>query len=64
MKYDWIDYTSAHKELIDSWMDENAKYFTGCDEGFDEYYQSSINDPETKLGEIFGLKSLSTIPSR
>ena len=56
MKYDWIDYTSAYKELVDSWMDEDAKRFTGCDEGFDEYYQEMLNDPETKLGGNYWAK--------
>jgi len=56
MKYEWIDYTSAYREMVDSWIDEDAKRFTGCDEGFDEYYQYWINDPETKLGKNFWAK--------
>lgn len=39
MRYDWIDYSSSYKETVDSWLDEDAVRFTGCDEGFDEYYQ-------------------------
>ena len=56
MKNNWIDYTSAYKEMVESWMDGDAKRFTGCDEGFDEYYQSEVNDPETKPGENFWVK--------
>ncbi len=56
MKYDWIDYTSSYKNVVDSWIDEDAKRFTGCDEGFDEYYQYWANDTETKLGENFWAK--------
>lgn len=56
MRYTWIEYNSAYKEIVDSWLDEDAKRFTGCDEGFDEYYQYWANDPETKLGENFWAK--------
>lgn len=56
MKYDWIDYTTAYTELVDSWIDEDAKRFTGCDDGFDEYYQYWVNEPETTLGENFWVK--------
>lgn len=56
MQYDWIDYTSAYKELIDSWMDADARRFTGCDEGFHAYYQYWANEPATKLGENFWVK--------
>ncbi len=56
MKYTWIDYNLAYKEMVDSWLDEDAKRFTGCDEGFDEYYQYWANDPETKIGENFWAK--------
>ena len=56
MNYDWIDYTYADKELVDSWIDEDAKRFTGCDEGFDEYYREMLTEPETKLGKNFWAK--------
>ena len=58
MKYEWIDYTSAYKELVDSWMDEDAMRFTGCDEGFDAYYHDCLNDPDTKLGENYWAKMI------
>ena len=59
MRYDWIDYSSSHKEMVDSWLDEDAMRFTGCDEGFDEYYSYWKNDPQTKLGENFWVKIIS-----
>lgn len=64
MKYDWIDYTPEYKEIVDSWMDEDAKRFTGCDEGFDAYYQYWSNEPETKPGDNFWVKVIiaDTIP--
>lgn len=54
--YTWIDYTTAYKEIVDSWLDEDAKRFTGCDEGFEEYYQYWVNDADTKIGENFWAK--------
>lgn len=56
MKYHWIDYSSAYREMVESWMDEDAKRFTGCDEGFDSYYQYWVKEPETKPGENFWAK--------
>lgn len=56
MKYTWIDYTAQYKDVVDSWVDEDAKRFTGCDEGFDKYYQYWANETETKLGENFWAK--------
>lgn len=56
MKYTWIDYNSAYKEMVDSWLDKDARRFTGCDEGFEEYYQYWANDADTKIGENFWAK--------
>ncbi len=56
MKYKWIDYSSEYKSLVDSWIDAEAKKFTGCDDGFDEFYKYWLNESETKLGENFWAK--------
>ena len=56
MKYDWIDYSSIYEVTVDSWLDEEAQRFTGCDGGFDTYYQYWVNEPDTKLGENFWVK--------
>ncbi len=56
MKYTWTDYSYIYKELVEPWIDEQARRFTGCDDGFDEYYQYWVNDSETKLGENFWTK--------
>lgn len=64
MKYSWIDYTASHKEMVDAWIDEDAKRFTGCDEGFDAYYQYWANEPDTELGANFWAKIIieGTVP--
>ena len=56
MNYNWIDYSPACKELIESWIDEDAKRFTGLDDGFDAYYRYWANDPQTKIGTNFWVK--------
>jgi len=56
MKYTWIDYNSSLEKIVDSWLDEYAMRFTGCDEGFEEYYQYWVNDADTKIGENFWAK--------
>lgn len=53
MRYEWVDYSSELKSLVDSWIDDEAAIFTGCDDGFDEFYGYCIEEPETKLGENF-----------
>lgn len=56
MIYEWIDYSHENSALIDSWIDAEAKRFTGCDEGFDKFYNYWFDEPETKLGENFWAK--------
>lgn len=56
MKYTWIDYNSAYEKMVNSWLDEDAMRFTGCDEGFEEYYQYWVSDANTKIGENFWAK--------
>ena len=56
MKYEWIDYSHEHKALVDSWLDVEAIRFTGCDEGFDRFYNYWFDEPETKIGENFWAK--------
>jgi RimJ/RimL family protein N-acetyltransferase len=56
MTYEWIDYSFEYKEMVDSWIDSEAEKFTGCDDGFDEYYKYWVTEPETKIGENFWAK--------
>lgn len=56
MRYHWIDYSCAYRDRVDSWLDVDAKRFTGCDEGFGAFYDYWVNDSETKLGENFWAK--------
>ena len=56
MKYEWIDYSHEYKTIADAWLDDEAIRFTGCDDGFDEFYKYWLNEPETKLGENFWAK--------
>ena len=58
MKYNWIDYRTEYRETVDSWLDDTAKRFTGCSDGFDDYYQYWINDNETKNGKKFWAKMI------
>lgn len=56
MKYVWSDYSKDFAKVVDSFLDEEAVKNTGCDEGFDIYYQYWINEKETKLNENFWCK--------
>ncbi|MBQ8548145.1 MAG: GNAT family N-acetyltransferase [Lachnospiraceae bacterium] len=56
MKFTWEDYSATYKDIVETWLDEEAKKFTGCDDGFEEYYNYWINDVDTKLSENFWAK--------
>ena len=36
MKFTWEDYSVTYKDVVESWLDEEAKKFTGCEEGFEK----------------------------
>ncbi len=59
MKYCWFDYTSEYESVIDSWLDSDAAYYTGFDEGFESYYMYWANESQTKIGENFWVKLFS-----
>lgn len=56
MKFTWDDYSATYKDVVETWLDGDAKRFTGCDDGFEEYYTYWVNEPDTKLGENFWAK--------
>lgn len=56
MKFTWDDYSATYKDVVEAWLDEEAKKFTGCDDGFEGYYNYWVNEPDTTLGENFWAK--------
>lgn len=56
MKFTWDDYSATYKDVVETWLDEEAKKFTGCDDGFEGYYNYWVNEPDTTLGENFWAK--------
>ena len=56
MQFEWKDYTTEYSAVIESWLDPEARKFTGCDEGFDQYFEYWKNESNTKLGENFWAK--------
>lgn len=59
MKYTWKDYTSEQMQTVESWLDTEALKYTGCDEGFDAFYEYWKNSDETTLGADFWCKVIS-----
>lgn len=49
MKFTWDDYSATYKDVVETWLDEEAKKFTGCDDGFEGYYNYWVNEPDTTL---------------
>ncbi len=56
MKFAWADYSVTYKDVVETWLDEEAKQFTGCDDGFEEFYNYWANEADTRVGENFWAK--------
>ena len=56
MCFDWIDYPGPYRETAEAWLDPEAKRFTGCEEGFYEFYRYWANTPEPLLNKNFWFK--------
>ena len=46
MRFRWRVYTSEDESLVERWMDEEAKRFTGCEDGWAEFYRYWANEPD------------------
>ena len=53
MIFRWIDYTSDHADLVESWLDSEAVYYTGCEDGWEEYFNYWKNHEDTQMGINF-----------
>ena len=53
MKYHWIDYSAAYAPIVAPWLDAAAQKYTGCEDGWDDYFEYWKNDSETILGKNF-----------
>lgn len=53
MRFVWKDYCDDYQDMVEAFFDEEAKRFTGCDEGF----QFFMNIGAKSLAQItFGAK--------
>jgi len=53
MIFKWIDYTTDYSRIVDSWLDLEAKRFTGCDNGWDDFFDYWCNHEDNIKGENF-----------
>ena len=56
MRYEWFDYSADDAETVDGWMDEDARYDTGCDDGWDAYITAMCGEDYIRVGENFRCK--------
>lgn len=56
MKFTWFDYNKIYANTVEDWLDTDAKQFTGCDEGWDSFYEYWKNDDEMMLGNNYWCK--------
>ena len=60
MSYSWRKYTPSDSAAVESWIDETARKYTGCDDGWADYYDYWINEPETEPENNFFCRMIST----
>lgn len=56
MRYEWRTYTADDAATVDSWMDPDARYFTGCDDGWNAYITEMHSEDYIRIGENFWCK--------
>ncbi len=64
MIFRWEDYSSEYADLVDSWLDSEAIRYTGCEDGWEEYFNYWKNHSDTQMGINFWGKIvlLDTVP--
>ena len=50
MKFGWGDYLPETAPFVESWLDDEAKKYAGCDDGFAKYYDYWKSATEHNLG--------------
>ena len=56
MRYQWADYHRSYEETVESWLDQEAVKYTGCDDGWSGYFEYWVHEPGTALNENFFAK--------
>ena len=56
MRFNWIDITDEDFPIIESWLDDETKYFTGLEDGIKDYYDFYLNDEHYIFGDNFWIK--------
>ena len=59
MTYQWMDYSPDYTSVIETFLDDTARTFTGCDEGWQEYYDCLLKEPSVSFGKNFWTKVIS-----
>lgn len=60
LKYGWVDYSKDYREIVESFLDDEAIKSTGCDDGFEAFYTYWMSEEDTRLNENFWFKVIST----
>jgi len=53
MRYNWRAYTADDAADVDGWMDDDARYYTGCDDGWDDYVRAMLDEDYIRPEENF-----------
>jgi len=53
MKFEWIMYSDTYEELVESWMDEETRRLSGCEDGWSDFYRYWICEEGIRAGKNF-----------
>lgn len=57
MKFTWVDYGPAYFDIVDSWLDDEARRELGFDDGgWQAYWEYYMHDELSQLGKNFWCK--------
>lgn len=56
MVFEWKNYSCDFSGIADTFLDQEAIKNTGCDEGFNKYYDYWLSDKETILNQNYWCK--------
>ena len=59
MRFIWTEYHREDAETVEKWMDSTARKNMGCEDGWAEYADACMREPETVMGENFWLMTVS-----
>jgi len=56
LRFRWEDLTEKEFPLVEGWLDDETKYFTGIDDGIEDYFRYYMSEEHYVFGKNFWIK--------